>query len=496
MKLRAALTALATIGAMLAGAASASALPIPGVGVPTLPDFSGSPATAQPIADSTRPEQNPFMAANPNSNIHNDTWMTDAYRRPGPLGSAPVASSGSMRSAVCGSLTFDSAGRIITVCPSIPFPPQARIIDPVTLEVLGSYELPTAASPPGTREYQNFAGGGYFFLDEQDRVWVATRTDHLYVLSINPGGTGFTLERDYDLTPFLDETQERISSALPDFDGLIWFATRRNGKVGTLDPESGEVRIKQLDEEIQNSFAVTSDGVYIVSAKRMYRFKATKKNRPKVVWSKQYANSGLVKPGQADAGSGTTPTMMPGGYTAITDNADPMNVVVYRTARKLGRGERRVVCREPVFAPGASATDNALIGAGRSLVVENNYGYQDPFGSQTGALTQPGFTRIDLKKNGKGCRTVWENTDVRSPTVVSKLSTKTGLVYTYSKPQDPTGNEGYYWTAIDFRTGRTVWQKYAGSGLAFNNNYAGLAIGPTGSLYLGVIGGMISLRDG
>ena len=44
----------------------------------------------------------------------------------------------------------------------------------------------------------------------------------------------------------------------------------------------------------------------------------------------RYCNSGVVKPGQADAGSGTTPTLMHGGHVAITDNADPMNVVVYR----------------------------------------------------------------------------------------------------------------------------------------------------------------------
>ena len=31
---------------------------------------------------------------------------------------------------------------------------------------------------------------------------------------------------------------------------------------------------------------------------------------------------------------------MDNGYVAITDNADPMNVVVYRTARKL-HGEKR-----------------------------------------------------------------------------------------------------------------------------------------------------------
>jgi hypothetical protein len=79
--------------------------------------------------------------------------------------------------------------------------------------------------------------------------------------------------------------------------------------------------------------------------------------------------------------------------------------------------------------------------------------------------------------------------------VVPKLSTKTGLIYTYTRPPDMTA-EGYYWTAIDFRSGRTAWRQYAGSGLPYNNNYAGLALGPDGTAYLGVTGGMIALRDG
>ena len=42
----------------------------------------------------------------------------------------------------------------------------------------------------------------------------------------------------------------------------------------------------------------------------------------------------------------------------------------------------------------------------------------------------------------------------------------------------------------------TVWSRYAGSGLSFNNNYAGLALGLSGTAYLGVIGGFVALRDG
>ncbi len=81
-----------------------------------------------------------------------------------------------------------------------------------------------------------------------------------------------------------------------------------------------------------------------------------------------------------------------------------------------------------------------------------------------------------------------------------KLSTSTGLIYTYTRDpaEDPLGlgRQPWYWTAISARTGRTAWKVYAGNGLSFNNNYAGLAIGPTGAAYLGTTAGIVSLRDG
>jgi hypothetical protein len=180
---------------------------------------------------------------------------------------------------------------------------------------------------------------------------------------------------------------------------------------------------------------------------------------------------------------------------AITDNADPMRVVVYRTAKRL-HGRRRVKCAVPVFGKGASATENSLITAGRSLFVENNYGYQDPFGPRSGAVTAVGFARVDVRRHGRGCRVVWTNRDVRAPTVVPKLSTRTGLIYTYTREPAPLGQQPYFWTAIDARTGRTAWKVYAGSGLGFNNNYAGIALGRDGTAYLGVTGGVVALRDG
>jgi hypothetical protein len=471
---------------MLAAAISlmALAVPIPNPLPTTLPHQQGAPATARPLPASKAP-QNPHLAANPRSNIHNDTWMTDAYAWPGPLGRNPRAFSNAMRPALCGSLTFHSQGYIVSVCPSVGLPPQARVIDPVSLEVLATYDMPTAPDPPGTRQYQNYAGGGYFFLDDRDRIWSATKTSHLFVLQVSRDGRSITKVGDYDLTGVLED-DERITSALPGFGGRIWFVSKKNGKVGILDPRTRRIRVKRLGEDVQNSFAVDRKAVYIVSSARMYRFSA-RNGRPRIDWRRGYRNSGIVKPGQADAGSGTTPTLLSGGYVAITDNADPMNVVVYRKATG------RVHCRTPVFSPGASATENSLMAAKRSLFVENNYGYQDPFGPNSGMLTTPGFARVDITK--RGCRKVWETHTERAPSVVPKLSTATGLIYTYTRDPDPLPiGQPYFWTAIDAHTGATAFKVYAGSGLGFNNNYAGIAIGPDGTAYLGVTGGLIALH--
>ena len=470
--------ASAAVVAMLAALPVVDPLPT------TLPHYSGAPVTAQSMP-ATKAPRNPHMAPDPRSNIHNDTWMTDAYRTAGPLGRNPTAFSGAMAPALCGSLTFHSNGYIVSVCPSVLAAPQARVIDPDTLDVLATFDMPDAPNPPGTKAYQNFAGGGYFFLDGKDRIWSATKTGHLLVLQVAPDGRRITQVGDYDLTSVLAD-DERISSALPDFKGRIWFVSKRNGKVGILNPKTRRIRVMRLGEDIQNSFTVDRDAVYVVSSRRMYRFSA-RKGRPRVDWRRTYRNSGIVKPGQADAGSGTTPTIMRGGYVAITDNADPMNVVVYRKATG------RVKCAVPVFGKGASATENSLITAGRALFVENNYGYQDPFGPNTGALTTPGFARVDVTR--KGCSTRWTNTTERAPTVVAKLSTRTGLIYTYTRDEAPLLQQPYFWTAIDARTGRTAFKVYAGSGLGFNNNYAGLALGPDGTAYLGVTGGIVALKD-
>jgi hypothetical protein len=148
-----------------------------------------------------------------------------------------------------------------------------------------------------------------------------------------------------------------------------------------------------------------------------------------------------------------------------------------------------------VFRAGASDTENSLIGAGRAMIVENNYGYDTPASITGGQLTATGFARVDLNHNGVGCHLVWTSSTERAPTVVPKLSLANGLIYTYTK--DPGPSDPWYWTAIDFRTGRTVFKQLAGTGsVGYNNNYAGIALGPTGTAYVGVLSGLVAIRDG
>jgi hypothetical protein len=287
---------------------------------------------------------------------------------------------------------------------------------------------------------------------------------------------------------------DKIVSALPDWSGRFWFVSQ-SGVVGIVDRGSGAVTPLPLREPITNSFAVADDGgVFLVTDVAMYRLDAGASGYPVVTWREVYENSGIAKPGQVGPGSGTTPTLLGGDLVAITDNADPMNVVVYRRAPSTTSS--RTVCVQPVFEKGASATDNSLIGAGRSLIVENNYGYTGPQATQGGKTTAPGLERVDLDADGTGCRSVWRSQE-RAPTVVPKLSAANGIVYTYTK--DPQANDpqadAWYLTALDFRTGATLFKRLGGEGLGHNNNYAPITLGPDGTAYVGVLGGLIALRD-
>jgi hypothetical protein len=492
MRARALYLVLAVAGAVAVPATASAQLP----GVPVLPipgdplsdgveQFSGHAASSRAVG-APRVPQHPFMAPNGRSNLHNDAYMTDVYRDlGGPLGRGTTTDS-ALFTRECGSVTFDRRDRIETICVGLDLP-VLTLLDPHTFEVLATLDLPPRNV--GGDPFTDFSGGGYFYLDHRDRAVVPTTSRHVFVVA-QTTQPGFTVRRDYDLTATVPQG-DAIISVLPDWEGRIWFATRA-GRLGWIAPEGGEVASRALGEPIGNSFAVDEKGgVYIVTDAALYRFEAAA-GGPRAVWRQPYENIGAKKPGQTQAGSGSTPTLMGRRYVAITDNADPMQVVVLKRRRRVEH--RRVACRQPVFTQGASATDQSLIGTRRSVVVENNFGYSGITSTTNGGTTSPGLERVTVDRDRRGCRTVWHSEE-RAPSVVPKLAAESGLVFTYTKPALPSGDDAWYFTAIDYRTGQTVYRRLAGAGLGFNNNFAPVTIGPDDTAYVGVLGGITQFRD-
>ena len=109
---------------------------------------------------------------------------------------------------------------------------------------------------------------------------------------------------------------------------------------------------KALKEHIGNSFAVDEKGsVYMVTDGALYRLEAHK-GKVKVAVAPRLRQHRHQKPGQTQAGSGTTPTLMAGGrLVAITDNADPMHVLAFR--RAVHPSKSRLVCKRKLFDKGA-----------------------------------------------------------------------------------------------------------------------------------------------
>lgn len=477
---------------------------------PPAPEFIGGPAIPNPIRTRPVPED-PFMAPNGQSGVHLDAYQSDTYSIAGVLGHSPEVSS-TFLAAECGTVTFDAQGRIIVVCAAINRI-TAYLLSPLSLETLAKFDLPAQGSTGG------FGAGGYFFLDNYGRAVIPTRGRDIWRIKVVDGAMGPAFVKDHTCAndlPAMIPSDQAILSTLPDAHGLLWFTTSGGtdlstepAMVGTAnpDPSNGDHCTIQLHrlasgEAIVKSFAIDPNpsrgGVFIVSDHQLYRFDAASDGSPLVTWQEAYDRGIRVKPGQITQGSGTTPTLMGTDLVTIVDNADPrMHVLVYRRAAQTDK--QRLVCAEPVFQPLRSATFNSLIATNRSISVENNYGYRDPFSTFLGGTTEPGITRIDLDGDLDSCHTVWTNNQESVPNVVSQLSLVTGLEYTYSKdpsPPDAPFSDPWYFTAVDFHTGETMFKILAGTGILYNSNYSSVYLGPDGkTAYVGVIGGLVRIHD-
>ena len=243
-----------------------------------------------------------------------------------------------------------------------------------------------------------------------------------------------------------------MNSALPDFQGDIWFVVKQTAEVGIIDSRTEKIRVLDLPGEIQNSFTVVAAAVYVATSKRMYRLGKTQNGKPTSTGAPSTATTAdQARPGRRRHRD--HPDRDDRRLRGDRRQRRPENVVVYRTAKKLngkeaqglrGAGLQEGRQRHRELADRHRPLDHRR----EQLRLHRHLRPRTP----ASVVTEAGFARVDIRKDGKGCRKVWTNSTVRAPSVVPKMSAKTGLIYTYTRPPDPSGSQGYYWTAIDFRT--------------------------------------------
>ena len=183
-------------------------------------------------------------------------------------------------------------------------------------------------------------------------------------------------------------------------------------------------------------------------------------SKPRIIWSHSYDRGTKQKPGQLSHGSGATATFFgPNGsdYVMLSDNADRQEkLIVYRSADGSAVGEG------PLFTPGASGTENSMIGLQNSIVGACTFGY--PYAqypdTKPAYRTQvaPGMERWDVNDDASGITLKWRNNGIYSA-AVPRLSTADNLIYTCERPRGPAGvltGPVVYACAIDMDSGRVV----------------------------------------
>lgn len=472
------------------------------------PAYYGEPAVSQPLGEVEVP-QHPYLADEGTNGMHGNSYNTGAYSYSGPLGINPVVKSRSMNvfGGLVATLMFDSQGRIMCISGNVVgF--RLLLMDADTLEILCETRLPQRAS---TMEFfktfdfskisSDTSGGAYCHLLEGDRPIIGNSDNvvQIYYVDESSGSPEWKIEKEWDLSEFFPDGSY-LTDAIPDHEGNIWFVTRP-GEVGYIDPDDDSVHIMTLEnEEIQNTLATAADGVYIVSDTAMYRFDINDDGNPYYTWRTEYDRGTTLKPGAINQGSGTTPTLLDvpcadgsvRKLCAITDNADGrVNMVIY------DRDTGEVISEIPLFEEGHSVSENSLIAYGRSFIVENNYSDSGAGFLENNPTSYPGVIRVDMNEDCTDAYIVWESEEAAA-TVVPKLSTGNGLVYLYTREINddiPDLAVAWYLTAVDFRTGETVFKVFTGTGKNWNNSYGPITIGPNGTAYVGVFNGLISISD-
>lgn len=327
--------------------------------------------------------------------------------------------------------------------------------------------------------------------DAQGRVWFTSKFGVVGIIHIDDDvhcpSVYTTSIAHFALS---DKIHHYYGSHMPEGAAEYIAEIKRSERDGTLVEKMAEHRkqaMKIFDiihdepfEQIQNSFSVGPDGIYIVTNVGLYKLFFNEETRhieldPK--WAPSYVKDELfydndrkVKPGHLNNGSGTTPTLIDDRFVAIVDNApDQVNLNVFR------QEDGALVSKLPIFEAGAGAVENSVVAYRDHLIVGNTFGFVDPFIENA---TAGGIARFDydVAKGTYVHRDDWPAVGhFDGKTATPKLSTANGLFYVYHRDTEMEGHHDWQLTALDFETG---WRVFSIKGWftddAFDDNVSGI----------------------
>ena len=410
-------------------------------------------------------QQNPYLGINSLATMHGDAQSSDATPFAGP-GDPGVGGTWKVTFtnhwAACPTILAGQDGYIQALMTQFlgsdakVRKPKLAIIEPASGAQLGAMEIPTGA----------LLGGVYAYLDAGSNLVMVDGTNALTWISHSQDGMKVWVSRRIDLTDAMKlEPKDHVVGIVPDWHGRIWVASER-GVVGLIDPKRNVVRLTKLQqysptERIDNSISACPQGVSIITSYAIYMLGAdASTSKPRIIWSHSYDRGTKQKPGQLSHGSGATATFFgPNGsdYVMLSDNADRQEkLIVYRSADGSAVGEG------PLFTPGASGTENSMIGVQNSIVGACTFGYPYVQYPDTKpayrAQVAPGMERWDVNDDASGITLKWRNNGIYSA-AVPRLSTADNLIYTCERPRGPAGvltGPVVYACAIDMDSGRVV----------------------------------------
>jgi len=456
----------------------------------TIPKTKGKqPLIYEPLPPLPMPDHPYLLDEYASGGVHSDSYNSSTSPLPGPHGINPIATTTAVLDdnvAMATPLLRDHEGRLVSVCISLVNESKLVLFDPSDdFSILASTDIPKRAM------LLDPAGAWYTRMDHLGRPIVPTPEQEIIVYEIvEEGGVySWNIAESWNLSDVLPE-RVSVMDVIPDFHNNYWLLTGY-AQVGYLNRSTGNTEMIELgcdgNEVSPCALTVGPEGAYVMTTHALYMMDVDADGKPYVRWRWAYPTSDNVDL--------SAPTLIDNGNLiaiALNGIGDQSRLTVLRATATPMTDEDRLVCQMPMFKPGKSHIKNTMMGYGRSIVAENNFG-GDFF--EVGAF-EPGLARVDVREDYCGCDLIWEEYTISSQ-VPPRLSIGDGHIYLYSHTRDQSPDvHAYYLTAINFETGEVDSEIFVASGKRMDNPMLSLDFWPGGVMVGGVRNGIITLRDG